>query len=364
MFSNRELLLRLSACGKISFNLEALLALPAPAQGQFAWDRVKGMLWGVAIGDALGFPSEARLPEQRRREFGEVVGFDGRGPTPSDDTQLTLRVLAHVLQHQPMNPQLLASQLATGRIRGLGKTVKAFLKARHEGLPWEDCGQPSAGNGALMRCAPVLIPHLRCPPEDLWIEAALAAMVTHNDSAAVASAVAWTGLLWDLLMAKSPPHPHWYLERFLLFCTPLETGQLYASRSLHRPQFNGTLSQFVESELPAAWRRGWNLRQAADQWYSGAYLLETVPCALYALMLHGGDARELIVRAVNDTKDNDTIAAIVGSCAGAYHGLAGFPDNWVANVCGNTSVPEYEELHQMLERLRSSWGVDHQEFRG
>jgi len=38
----------------------------------------------------------------------------------------------------------------------------------------------------------------------------------------------------------------------------------------------------------------------------GAFLLETVPSVIYILMRHGNDPEESIVRAVNDTKDNDT----------------------------------------------------------
>ena len=42
--------------------------------------------------------------------------------------------------------------------------------------------------------------------------------------------------------------------------------------------------------------------EAAELWYSGAYLLETVPTALHVLMRHCEDPEEAIVRAVNDTK--------------------------------------------------------------
>jgi ADP-ribosylglycohydrolase len=52
---------------------------------------------------------------------------------------------------------------------------------------------------------------------------------------------------------------------------------------------------------------------ACNRWHSGAYLLETIPSALYILMNYTHDLEEAIVRAVNDTYDNDTIAAIVGA---------------------------------------------------
>jgi len=50
-------------------------------------------------------------------------------------------------------------------------------------------------------------------------------------------------------------------------------------------------------------------------WYSGSYLLETVPSVLYILMRHGDDPQEAIVRAVNDTN-----SAIAGAAVGALHG--------------------------------------------
>lgn len=38
-------------------------------------DRLEGMLLGLAIGDALGNTTEAMLPSQRRRQYGEIRIF-------------------------------------------------------------------------------------------------------------------------------------------------------------------------------------------------------------------------------------------------------------------------------------------------
>ncbi len=64
--------------------------------------------------------------------------------------------------------------------------------------------------------------------------------------------------------------------------------------------------------------------------------METLPCALYILMHHGHEPEEAIVRAVNDTKDNDTVAAIVGAAVGALHGAKALPERWRANLTGRT----------------------------
>ena len=50
-----------------------------------------------------------------------------------------------------------------------------------------------------MRIAPVLIPHLKKPTTDLWVDTALSAMITHNDAGSTAACVAFVNMLWQLL---------------------------------------------------------------------------------------------------------------------------------------------------------------------
>ncbi len=63
-------------------------------------------------------------------------------------------------------------------------------------------------------------------------------------------------------------------------------------------------------------------------------MFDTVPSVLYILATHAHNPEEAIIRAVNDTVDNDTIAAIVGAAVGALHGLGGIPERWVKRLRG------------------------------
>ena len=65
-----------------------------------------------------------------------------------------------------------------------------------------------------MRIAPVLIPHLREPSPAVWTDAILATAVTHADSAAIASSVAFTELPWNLLGARRPPESDEWWDQF------------------------------------------------------------------------------------------------------------------------------------------------------
>ncbi|MBM3490209.1 MAG: ADP-ribosylglycohydrolase family protein [Alphaproteobacteria bacterium] len=90
---------------------------PAPFVGQrVAADRVRGMLLGLAIGDALGNTSEGQTPQDRRERYGEIRHYlsnhyaSGEAVgLPSDDTQPAFWTLAHVLEHNGVEPAALAA---------------------------------------------------------------------------------------------------------------------------------------------------------------------------------------------------------------------------------------------------------------
>lgn len=113
---------------------------------------------------------------------------------------------------------------------------------------------------------------------------------------------------------------------------------------------------FVNERLAAAEAADLTTLQACEQWYSGAYLLETVPSVLYILERHAADPEEALVRAVNDTRDNDTIAAIVGAAVGALHGAAALPERWVTQLSGRTRDSDDGEVQRTMVRARERWG--------
>ncbi len=95
--------------------------------------------------------------------------------------------------------------------------------------------------------------------------------------------------------------------------------------------------------------------EACSEWYSGAYLLETVPSVIYIMMRYGHDLEEAVVSAVNDTKDNDTIASIVGALAGALHGRKGIPARWVGNLTGRSTDRDDGKVFEIIADARRIW---------
>ena len=329
--------------GKIDLRRSARLELAPPLHAApVPWERVEGMLLGLAIGDALGNTSESKTPPERRMRYGEIRDYlpdrHAAGAAvglPSDDSQLAFWLLEQLNADGELLPEQLARRFTRQQIFGIGSTVQKFLvNYKEQGLPWYDSGVHSAGNGALMRIAPILLPHLRAPSNKLWVDTALAAMVTHNDAASTAACLAFVAMLWELLGRTTPPPPTWWLDTYVEVARDLEGETTYAPRGGNFLGYRGPLWRYVAERVGDAFARDVPVLEACEAWHSGAYLMETVPCLLYILMRHGNDPETAIVRAVNDTRDNDTIAALVGAAVGALHGAHALPARWQQGLLG------------------------------
>jgi len=361
---NTTLLRQLFAEGAIDLQRGPLFdSVPPDIPANFDWDRVDGMLLGLAIGDALGNTSEGMRPAERRARFGEIRDYiqhwhSHEVARPSDDTQLAFWTLDQLLEDDGLVPEHLAKRFASERIFGIGQAVHQAMQAvRLSKRPWYQCGTPSAGNGALMRIAPMLVPYVRSPSPDLWVDTALSAIVTHNDAGSTSACLAFVAMLWQLLRMDAPPEPPWWRREYVRLARDLEGETQYAPCGGAYQAYSGTMWRFVDERLAAAEAADLTTLEACEQWYSGAYLLETVPSVLYILARHAADPEEALVRAVNDTKDNDTIAAIVGAAIGALHGAAALPERWVTQLSGRTRDTDDGEVRRIMVRAQERWDI-------
>jgi hypothetical protein len=164
---------------------------------------------------------------------------------------------------------------------------------------------------------------------------------------------------WDLLAMDEAPEPAWWLERYLEVASQLE-----GEDTVYKPRggrweglFAGPLHEYVARGVRWAEREQIETVEACNAFYSGAYLLETMPCVILLLTRYGHDPQEAIVRAVNDTKDNDTIAAIVGAAVGALHGRASLDEAWISGLTGRTMSDDDGKVFELLEQACQRFGA-------
>ena len=364
MINNFNLFEDLARSETLKFrNANEFRRTPKPLATDFDFSKIEGVLLGVAIGDALGATSEGMLPDERKRNFGEIRNYvpghrsgGKRIGVPTDDTQLTFWTLQQLIEDGGLVPDNLAQRFCKHHIIGEGTTTKGSLsnyKDSHK--PWYRCGLESLSNGALMRNSPIVVPYIRIPSESMYADADLDTMITHNSYANTAACVAFVSILWSLLSMKSTPKPQWWIDSYCSVAERIEGDALYVPRSPSYQSYKGPLWRFTRDVVNEALRRNISVKEACHEWGSGANLFETVPSVLYILATHSQNLEEALVRAVNDTKDNDSVAAIVGAAVGALHGSTHIPDRWKKSLTGRTRSNNDGEVFNLISMAKQKF---------
>jgi ADP-ribosylglycohydrolase len=308
-------------------------------------DRATAVLVGLAIGDALGMPTQSMSRERIAATYGRITGLRDavadqpiapsmRAGSVTDDTEqavLIARLLIDGRGH--IAPAKFADALAAwekdmadrGSLDLLGPSTKAAIAAVQAGAgPQDDPGARGTTNGAAMRIAPVGIAF---PSTDGSLAEAVveASRLTHNTglglSAAGAVAAAVSGALDDPGLSV--------LDGVRLAAdaaAPLEqVGNWVAGGSV-----SARIRWAVElvAGLPEA--------DALDALYeivgTSVASQESVPAAFALAARFADDPFQALCLAAQVGGDTDTIAAIAGAILGAHHGMAAWPGDAVAQV--------------------------------
>lgn len=331
-----------------------------------AREAAAGTLYGLALGDALGAPTEF-LP------FDEILrrwGTDGP-PEPSgsparvtDDTQMALAVGEALLEHAeagdvfdvaglegPLRRGFVAWYRSPDNDRAPGTTCLRACEALMDGRTWwEATVRDSKGCGANMRVPPVGLLALRGLGTATRAGVAqLQAALTHGHPTALAASDLTAQAVADLAQggdARGLP------DRLRAYAA----GQ----RGVYHAAWLGPLWQRAAVDAPEAFiARGWDECLAAlgrvEQGLA-AYRPGTDPCvlagagwtaeeafatALLCFLLSPEDGVVVIRRAAATSGDSDSIACLAGALAGAHLGVSAWPAEWRARI----------EYRERLERL-------------
>ena len=164
-----------------------------------------GALLGLAVGDALGTTYEFQRLEQPpypRLAVGPAIDVVGRGPfglqagVITDDTQMAVCLARSLVECRGLDVEDVARRYVEWAQHAFdvgNQTADALQRIRGGSEPhiaglatWRDSGRRAAGNGSLMRCAPLAVKyaHYATPPRDpsaLAEHAIAESMITHAD---------------------------------------------------------------------------------------------------------------------------------------------------------------------------------------
>ncbi len=320
--------------------------------------RARGALYGLAIGDALGMPTQMLSRPQIVARWGPLLhGFEPAPPghpiasglpagAITDDTeQAVLLGRLLVIRSGTVNPRELAEALvswerdmaARGSLDLLGPSTKRAVAAVLAGTPLEEAGASGATNGAAMRIPPlgIAVPlNLPDPPASSGLatpsslsvlvdQVVAASMVTHNTGLALAGAAAVAAAVSAGVSGASIAAA----TRIAVAAARIAAG---------RGHWVAGADVAARIQWATGLVAGRDQEEAAELIYTlvGTSLAtqESVPAAFAVLAAVPDDPWQACLLAASLGGDSDTIAAIAGSVAGACHGVAAFPPQALAVV--------------------------------
>jgi len=289
-------------------------------------------LLGLACGDALGRPVEFKAASEISAEHGRLDEMIGHGTwnqpagTITDDTEQGLCIARSLVEHQAFDPADVADRFVAWYDSGpfdIGGMTRRSLNRLKRGNAWDEAGQQvwenspegqNAGNGSVMRCAPLAIPYAT-DWERLVEVSRQSSQITHADPRCTEGCAILNLTVAGLLEDADTP-----LQDALDHVGSDAPDELMtALQPLARGDSPGTLE-------------------------SSGYVVHSLQTALHDGLV-ADCAEEAIVTAVNRGGDTDTIGAIAGAVAGARFGASQLPDRWLG------AIDERDELDGVATQL-------------
>jgi len=312
-------------------------------------DKIRGLVWGAALGDATGLCTEFMSKEEASQKYADIskVGPGSRvqdrhrsrwaqGDWTDDTDQMILLMDSLLANKGVLDPHAFAESLGQWRNEGfpelgdtaglgIGSTVNAVLEHPAFAVApdaaaddvWRRGGCTAAANGAVMRCAGSSMFYF-WDQELLEYNAVAAASVTHADPRCVASCVAIVILLARTLLG---------VDLTTLDRRCQEVGSAAHVAAAHLKKGNSDeLWQHLQCDSDGL--AGLNLSSPRS---AIGYTYKPLGAACWAF-LHADDFKEAILAITMEAGDADSNAVVAGAILGARVGFNRLPQDWLEAV--------------------------------
>ena len=315
--------------------------------------KIKSMLLGFAVADALGVPVEFKSREILQKN--PVTSMHGFGTynkpagTWSDDTSMTLATMESISRLKKIDyadiMQNFSLWLESGKFTPFGKVFDCGMTCRRAIFDFSTkifgktksplkCGatdENSNGNGSLMRILPVVFYLYKIYGENFSSDAMKTiheiSCLTHAHKRSQIGCGIYSLIAVELLSGKN-------------ISDSIKIG-LEKSKTFYadEPELKH-YSRLFEKNFK-------NLPEAEIK--SSGYVVHTLEAVLWCL-LNTDNYKSLVLKAVNLGEDTDTVAAVAGGLAGIFYGLDEIPSEWLETLQNKNYLEEtLEKFFGVLE---------------
>ena len=310
-------------------------------------DKIKGALFGLAIGDALGVPAEFRSrAELQKAPVSTMRGYgtwNQPAGTWSDDSSLAF-CLAESLTGG-YNLDDIAKNFSKWLQKGYwgahhkvfdvgGATYQAIGRFIDGESPLLSGGmmEDDNGNGSLMRIMPLLFTIKYLPVEERYIKVKEVSSITHAHFRSVFSCFIYLELALNILNGETLEDAHFKMRNTVL---------AFADKN----EFNKTEVQLFSRVLRSDVK---DLKESDI--FSGGYVLHTLEAAIWCLF-NTDNYTDAVLKAVNLGGDTDTTACVTGGLAGLLYGYEEILTVWIDNIARKNDIEDLcERLYKQIQQ--------------
>ncbi len=304
-------------------------------------DRFVGAALGTFIGDAMGREVEGWSWGEIQARYG-ILSRIGQG-IYNDDTEMMIGIMEALEEAPGFDPALTARRFLANfhPARNYGARIYGIMDQLRQGVPWDEVGTDSWGNGGAMRIAPIGF-FFYDDRELLREKALLCTRITHRHPQALAGALAQAmavgmatekGLEGEVFDRRS------FVEEIVAEVQGVDRAMAAEIKRIRDLDRDGN------SEA--------RIRRIASAFSRDVSALGAVPPAL-ASFLVSDDFEAVVMTAVNAGGDTDTIGAMAGALAGAYYGYSSIPAAWLDPLENGAKGKDYvAALAEKLARIKA-----------
>ena len=301
----------------------------------------QAILFGVAVGDALGVPVEFESREKiAKKPVTDMIGYgthDMPAGTFSDDSSLTFCLAEALATNFDLN--VIAQNFikwyredywtATGEVFDIGIATQDAIIRLENGAKPELAGgfdEYSNGNGSLMRILPLLTYIIDKPTNERYQITKQVSSITHGHIRSVISCFYYLEFARQILEGKKK------LEIYTNLRTEVTDFLISLSINLTEIKFFDRLLTGNIGELKS------------EEISSSGYVVHTLEASIWCL-LTTDNYQDAVLKAVNLGEDTDTTGAVTGGLAALLYGFESIPQHWI------TQLARQSDIFDLAERM-------------
>ena len=296
----------------------------------------KGLLFGIAIGDALGVPVE--FMSRKHLQVNPVIGMREYGThhqpagTWSDDSSMSFLLVEQLIegydieelgkkfcqwyQYNYWTPHGEIFDMGVSTRNAMDKIAKS-VSALESG----ECDDYSNGNGSLMRILPLAIYLQDKSIDERFCITKEVSGVTHSHIRSIIGCFFAVEFVIQLLKEKDKCNAYYETQNIVrdyLHLIDIKSSEI----ELYNRILFDDISRIPEQDI-----------------YSSGYVLHTLEASLWAF-LTTDNFKDAVLKAVNLGDDADTIGAITGGMAGLFYGFEQIPEEWINQLARRSDIEE------------------------